>query len=225
MYLISTSLRHNIVFKRFSLYFKASKEYITAHVDASFQSEGFIIEQNRVKHCETISKQHIKWRKLELKKEVCKADIAVGPCRKRLAEKISYNEQEISQETEYMPSKEACYAFNSRKRAKVRAAAPSHSHQELQNYVLRMTPDREGFTDTSIFVDPNSTINERISIPFTNNFLLDQGKEFLAKNSRVVLVTDFTHDTCFQKYKTGSIGLFGLHFDGSNWRNTQIPLR
>ena len=37
-------------------------------------------------------------------------------------------------------------------------------------------------------------------------------------------MTDFTHDTCMQKYKTGSIGLVGMHFDASNWRNTQIPL-
>ena len=34
---------------------------------------------------------------------------------------------------------------------------------------------------------------------FISDCLLNEGKECRSKNSRVSLVTDFTHDTCMQK--------------------------
>jgi hypothetical protein len=47
---------------------------------------------------------------------------------------------------------------------------------------------------------------------------------FLARCNRVFLVSDFTHDTCSQKYKTGSVGFVGHHFEGDEWRQTQLPV-
>ena len=37
-------------------------------------------------------------------------------------------------------------------------------------------------------------------------------------------MTDFTHDTCAQRYKTGSLGVIGFHFVKGEWHATCIPM-
>ena len=66
-------------------------------------------------------------------------------------------------------------------------------------------------------------LRRMVSVPFTTPFLLAEFAHLFQRADKVVLVFDFTHDMCSQRFKLGGLCAAGKHNVRGSWRNSPIP--
>lgn len=189
----------------------AQKLTIVSKYAPNFQeSQGLVIEQFEKDHGDTVTKEQQNWQVKKAKQEICSSHLGVTA---EITERVSQDprsEQTKLQEVNFLPTERQVYRAQTHRNALQKHEKMSHSEQELEAFITGSV-HVEGSDSCTPYTFPDlcSVAAVTLTIPVIIDFLLQEGADYIARSSHLglgTLVTDFTHDTCFQKYKTGSIG-------------------